>query len=106
MAESPRRRNIEPPLEGNEPVSPQHIPRLALHIIKSHKAALLALQVVEESRQRSELHPTSALQIRTMIHLLLVHWRVEMRIQAMHGGKPLVTYVALPAVTVERAAVR
>jgi hypothetical protein len=47
------------------------------------------------------LLPTLSLQIRAMIHLLLVRRRFEMCIQGPHGVEPSVAHIALPVGAVE-----
>jgi hypothetical protein len=75
--------------------NPPHVP---LHSIEPDSTTGLALQVIEKSCECTELPSTRS--TRAMVRLLLMHWRVEMLIQALKLLEAFVTQVALIAAAV------
>jgi hypothetical protein len=61
----------------------------------------LTLQVIEQSTERDKLFIAPTTPIEAMVELLLVEWRVEMRVQTGHRVETPLAQVAHPACTIK-----
>ena len=61
-----------------------------LYVLESYEGTCFTFQVVKQSSKCNKLSTTLRARIRAMIHLLLMRWGIEMRIQSVISVEGLV----------------